>query len=40
MRGVATTASFHKEILADPRFLAGDYDTSFVETMAPRELRT
>jgi acetyl-CoA carboxylase biotin carboxylase subunit len=40
VRGVATTASFHKEILADPRFLAGDYDTSFVETMAPRELRT
>ena len=40
VRGVATTASFHKEILADPRFLAGDYDTSFVETMAPRELRS
>ena len=39
VRGVATTAPFHKEILADPRFLAGDYDTSFVETMAPRELR-
>jgi acetyl-CoA carboxylase biotin carboxylase subunit len=40
VRGVATTAPFHKEILADPRFLAGEYDTSFVETMAPRELRT
>ena len=40
VRGVSTTAPFHKEILADPRFLAGDYDTSFVETMAPRELRS
>jgi len=39
VRGVATTAAFHKEILADPRFLSGDYDTSFIETMAPRELR-
>jgi acetyl-CoA carboxylase biotin carboxylase subunit len=40
IKGVATTVPFHKEILADPRFVAGDYDTSFIETMAPRELRS
>ncbi len=33
VEGISTTIPFHKEILADPRFLAGDYDTSFVETM-------
>lgn len=31
--GIATTRDFHREILADPRFLSGDYDTSFIETM-------
>jgi acetyl-CoA carboxylase biotin carboxylase subunit len=39
IKGVATTVPFHKEILSDPRFVSGDYDTSFIETMAPRELR-
>jgi acetyl-CoA carboxylase biotin carboxylase subunit len=40
IRGISTTVPFQREILSDPRFVSGDYDTSFVETMAPRELRT
>jgi acetyl-CoA carboxylase, biotin carboxylase subunit len=34
IRGIETTVGFHKQILADPRFVAGDYDTSFIATMA------
>ncbi len=33
IRGISTTVDFHKEILNDPRFRSGDYDTSFIETM-------
>lgn len=35
--GIHTTVPFHKRILSDPRFLSGDYDTSFIETMADAE---
>jgi acetyl-CoA carboxylase, biotin carboxylase subunit len=34
IQGIETTVPFHKQILADPRFLAGDYDTSFIAGMA------
>jgi acetyl-CoA carboxylase biotin carboxylase subunit len=33
IRGIETTIPVHKAILADPRMIAGDYDTSFIETM-------
>ncbi|MDG2148907.1 MAG: acetyl-CoA carboxylase biotin carboxylase subunit [Planctomycetota bacterium] len=33
IEGVFTTLSAHKRFLKDPRFLAGMYDTSFIETM-------
>ncbi|MFT7461695.1 MAG: acetyl-CoA carboxylase biotin carboxylase subunit [Pseudohongiellaceae bacterium] len=31
--GISTTVDFHHKILNDPRFRAGDYDTSFIPTM-------
>ena len=37
VRGIETTTSFHKLIIADPRFVAGDYDTSFIGTMGPQK---
>jgi len=43
IQGISTTVPFHKRILTDPRFLSGDYDTSFIATMQealPAELRT
>ncbi len=33
IRGVATTTAFCRRVLADPRFRAGNYDTSFIATM-------
>ena len=33
IEGIRTTVPIHQEILADPRFVAGDYDTSFIATM-------
>jgi acetyl-CoA carboxylase biotin carboxylase subunit len=42
IEGINTTVPFHKRILQDPRFLSGDYDTSFIATMQeslPAELR-
>ncbi len=33
IRGIETTVDFQKRILADPRFLSGDYDTSLIATM-------
>ncbi|HEX5011744.1 MAG TPA: acetyl-CoA carboxylase biotin carboxylase subunit [Planctomycetota bacterium] len=42
IEGISTTVPFHKRILADPRFVSGDYDTSFIATMQealPAELR-
>jgi acetyl-CoA carboxylase, biotin carboxylase subunit len=42
IEGIATTVPFHKRILSDPRYLSGDYDTSFIATMQdnlPAELR-
>lgn len=33
IRGIETTIPFHKTLLEDPRLIAGDYDTSFIETM-------
>jgi len=33
IEGISTTVPFHHEILDDPRFRAGDYDTSFIPTM-------
>ncbi len=32
VQGVPTTIEYHKQILQDPDFVAGKYDTSFVET--------
>ena len=32
VQGVKTTAEFLDEILQTPEFLAGDYDTTFLET--------
>ncbi len=31
IEGVKTTIPFHQQLLADPRFVAGDFDTSFLE---------
>ena len=31
--GVKTSIPFHLRVLEHPAFLAGDYDTSFIETM-------
>ena len=28
--GIKTTISFHRQIIAHPRFRSGDYDTKFV----------
>ena len=42
IEGIRTTVPFHKRILSDPRFVAGEYDTSFIATMQeslPSELR-
>ena len=33
IEGISTTVAFHHLILDDPRFRAGDYDTSFIPTM-------
>jgi len=33
--GVKTSIPFHLRALAHPAFLAGDYDTSFIETVKP-----
>jgi acetyl-CoA carboxylase biotin carboxylase subunit len=30
IEGVPTTIALHRKILADPRFLSGDYDTRFL----------
>ena len=37
IEGIQTTVPFHKRILGDPRFLSGEYDTSFVATMDHEE---
>jgi acetyl-CoA carboxylase biotin carboxylase subunit len=42
IEGINTTVPFHKRILTDPRFISGEYDTSFIATMQeslPAELR-
>jgi acetyl-CoA carboxylase biotin carboxylase subunit len=42
IEGINTTVPFHKRILQDPRFISGEYDTSFIATMQetlPAELR-
>ncbi|MFQ5506594.1 MAG: hypothetical protein ACE5F1_17630, partial [Planctomycetota bacterium] len=31
IEGVRSTISFHKTVLAHPRFIAGDYDTHFID---------
>ncbi len=36
VQGIPTTIDFHKKILADPDFIAGDFDTSFVERLVQR----
>jgi acetyl-CoA carboxylase biotin carboxylase subunit len=33
IEGIATTIPFHKTVLAHPRFIAGDYDTHFIDQM-------
>ncbi|MEE2827971.1 MAG: acetyl-CoA carboxylase biotin carboxylase subunit [Myxococcota bacterium] len=36
VEGVKTTVPFHKEVLRDPEFLSGDFDTSFIEGFLAR----
>jgi acetyl-CoA carboxylase, biotin carboxylase subunit len=33
--GLRTTQGFHRRVMDDPRFVRGDYDTTYVETEAP-----
>jgi acetyl-CoA carboxylase biotin carboxylase subunit len=33
IEGIATTIPFHKTVLSHPRFIAGDYDTHFIDQM-------
>ncbi len=33
IEGIATTIPFHKTVLSHPRFIAGDYDTHFIDMM-------
>jgi acetyl-CoA carboxylase biotin carboxylase subunit len=33
VEGTKTTISFHRRVIADPRFRSGTFDTSFVEGM-------
>ncbi len=40
VEGVPTTISLHKEIFSDPEFIAGHYDTSFLESTLKREKGT
>jgi acetyl-CoA carboxylase biotin carboxylase subunit len=37
VRGIETTLPFFERVLAHPSFVAGDYDTSFVETVLAEE---
>ena len=37
IHGIKTTIPFHRRILSDPRFLKGEYDTSFIAGMASPE---
>jgi acetyl-CoA carboxylase biotin carboxylase subunit len=37
IEGVSTTVGAHQRFLKDPRFLAGEYDTSFIATMQDPE---
>jgi acetyl-CoA carboxylase biotin carboxylase subunit len=39
VEGIPTTIPFHLKALAHPRFLAGDLDTRFVESMFAEEAR-
>jgi acetyl-CoA carboxylase biotin carboxylase subunit len=32
IEGLKTTIPFHKQLLVDPRFRAGDFDTTFLES--------
>ena len=32
VEGVATTLPFHRRLMSDPRFLAGEFDTEYVAT--------
>ena len=34
IEGVKTTIPFHQQLLRDPRFIAGDFDTKFLESFA------
>ena len=36
IEGVKTTIPFHQQLLRDPRFIAGDFDTTFMETFELR----
>jgi acetyl-CoA carboxylase biotin carboxylase subunit len=36
IEGVATTIPFHREVMRDPEFLAGEYDTGFAEKVVTR----
>jgi acetyl-CoA carboxylase biotin carboxylase subunit len=33
VEGIKTTVPFHRRLLANPGFLDGDYDTSFIERL-------
>jgi acetyl-CoA carboxylase biotin carboxylase subunit len=34
IEGIPTTVDFHKKILSHPDFIAGEFDTSFIEKMS------
>jgi len=36
VEGVRTTVPFHREVLRDPEFLSGDFDTSYIERFLAR----
>jgi len=37
IEGIATTISLHKKIIADKRFISGDYDTTFLDEFLERQ---
>jgi acetyl-CoA carboxylase biotin carboxylase subunit len=36
IEGVRTTVPFHREVMRDPEFLAGDVDTAYIERFLAR----
>ncbi|MCZ2986507.1 acetyl-CoA carboxylase biotin carboxylase subunit, partial [Acinetobacter baumannii] len=38
IEGVKTTIPFHRQLMDDPRYIAGDYTTAFMDTFKMKEL--